>query len=598
MLYGRYRSCPSCQSGLVLESDSNFAKNASGTHFVSSCYPKYCSEGQVYQYNGFGPCPSESCIDRYELKENEKGVANDNGCHPEYNLDPLGICRKCDRIGVEKATLVPSDCVFFYTSRYIDYDFFVYSVGTYSQDQLSEKKYTKGETSTSIPFYETLFGPFSWVRLTYEAVILKEQKIRRIKDCYRFTDSHKDPYGYYLIATQGYYLQEINTIPGLNASKQIANVEPDSPLAKFYCMRTCEAGKYYDFEATYCRKCDIGCSSCTSFETCDVCIPGWNQIQNPNYSTHKIEYRSEEETQKAEGKRVLKPGMCLQGCQLGFFTVPFSGHCQECNKNCLKCSHKMVKHRYGGEENSNKTIDELFEGYCLKCRPLNDKKVKVYTEIPTGRCVESCEGRGQFPATVDYEIDLINTEEKKIEICVTCATLRCKKCEIKNTSLCLECYEEFYGIQDGKCVTFRESTAYTYLILGGIFLGVFSCLLLIVIGVTSILTLGSKKEEESDPEERELLRLNRKKIEQTPEISIKKAALSDSGNVSPHKIEAKSEEKLSLNGNDARQKSMGPQFGEIAEGDEEEKSDEKTIEDRTERNFKTEFDFYVRIFSL
>ena len=348
-------------------------------------------------------------------------------------MDHLGVCRKCHGISIEhpefgpqKARLANSDCVFFW-SVYTESDHFLYSLGHYTNSQLHKRKFIKGETKESTPFFEDYFGKWKWGRLTFEAVVLKEQKFRRVKDCYRFTDSHKDPYGYYLIASQGYFLQEISTIPGLNATQQISNVEADSPLAKFYCMRTCLAGEYYDLEATYCRKCDIGCSNCDSFDTCNVCIPGWNKIQKPEHHTHKIEHSSQEEARRAEGKRVLKPGMCLQGCQLGFFTVPFKGTCKECQKNCLKCSHKMVKHRYGGEENTNKTIVELFEGYCIECRPKNNKNIKVYTEIPTGRCVESCEARGQFATTINYEIEQINSAEKKIDICVTCESLRCKK---------------------------------------------------------------------------------------------------------------------------------------------------------------------------
>ena len=495
MLYGRYRSCWGCHKGLNHPSYEEYAKNTTETVFASACIPKSCPEGQIYHYDSQAEESEQAvCRDPYILSEKEKGVANDNGCHPKFNLDPLGICRNCYKIDIERGSLTPSDCVLFWI-RYMDYDFFVYSIGTYTENQLSQRKFVKGETESEKPFYEDLFGEYNWIRLEFEPVILREQKMRRPKDCYRFVESHKDPFGYYMTAIQGYYLQEISTIPGLNATKQIANVEPNSPLVKYYCMRTCKAGEYYDFESTYCRKCDIGCSSCTSFETCDVCIPGWKKIMSPKYSTHKIEYRSQEETKRAEGKRVLKPGMCLQGCQLGFFTVPFSGHCKECNKNCLKCHQKMVNHRYGGEENSIKTTSELFEGYCVECRSHNDLRQTVYTEIPTGRCLESCTARGQFATSIDYEIEQINSAAKKINICVTCHSLRCKKCEINNTAKCLECYEEFYALEKGKCKTFRESTLFFYLILGSIFLGTFLGLLFILI-IVSWLVGGNSTEGE------------------------------------------------------------------------------------------------------
>ena len=402
---------------------------------------------------------------------------------------------------------------------------------------------------------------------------MKEQKIGRIKDCYRFTDSHKDPFGYYLIASQGYYLQEISTIPGLNATKQIANVEPNSPLAKYYCMRTCKAGEYYDFESTYCRKCDIGCSSCTSFETCDICLPGWNLIENPKYLTHKIEYRSQEETQRAEGKRELKPGMCLQGCQLGFFAVPFKGHCKECNKNCLKCNQKMVKHRYGGEETNNKTMAELFEGYCVQCRPRNEKMVRIYTEIPTGRCLESCTARGQFATSINYEIEQINTAKKKINICVTCQSLRCKKCEIKNTAKCLECYEEFYGLEKGKCVKFRESQLYKSLIIGGIFMGAFFGLLLLFIIITSLMSVDTEGKKKLEEEAKEKIKNQTKKMDGALDILIRKATMGGSRPSSPTKKPKKSGEKVSLIGESNHQRRLGTSFDVIAEQEEE---DDKT----------------------
>ena len=122
MLYGRYRSCRSCQNGLVSQSSSSFAQNASGTLFASKCFPKYCPEGQVYQYNRWASSSKRAiCVNRYELTEDQKGVTNDNGCQPQFNMDPLGICRKCYKIDVDRGSLTPSDCVLFWTS-YMDYD--------------------------------------------------------------------------------------------------------------------------------------------------------------------------------------------------------------------------------------------------------------------------------------------------------------------------------------------------------------------------------------------------------------------------------------------------------------------------------------------
>ena len=70
MLYGRYRSCRGCQYGLIPQSTSTFSKNASGTHFASSCFPKLCPEGQVYQYEREAEAANQAiCINRYELTE-------------------------------------------------------------------------------------------------------------------------------------------------------------------------------------------------------------------------------------------------------------------------------------------------------------------------------------------------------------------------------------------------------------------------------------------------------------------------------------------------------------------------------------------------
>ena len=120
-------------------------------------------------------------------------------------------------------------------------------------------------------------------------------------------------------------------------------------------------------------------------------------------------------------------------------------------------------------------------------------------------------------------------------------------------------------------------------------MGTFSCLLLIVIIVTSILNIGSEKEEDSQEETREESGgKGREKditMDDTLGISIKKA-------MSPRKISGRSHEKLSLIGDSGHERSLGVKNGMNADNEEEKD------EEQTQKNYKTEFDFYVRKFFL
>ena len=197
MYYGRYRNCgdagciPGYENRLNFDSERNetaiqcqkmncqddlimhVAKSGFGG-FVDKAFPQFnksdnqthwTSENNRINFTKIGKhmkMRSELytlyCLEKYELTENEKGVANDNGCSTGFNLDPSGICRVCDYIGYSGIdfNFYPSDCFLWILIPGIWDDTLKYSWFHYNKTLLNKNLYYKGFRGDLL-FYRQLF---------------------------------------------------------------------------------------------------------------------------------------------------------------------------------------------------------------------------------------------------------------------------------------------------------------------------------------------------------------------------------------------------------------------------------------------------------
>ena len=498
MYYGRYRNCGRyrCLSGYDKIEKQNYNyenKSYEEDETLIHCRKKTCEDGLILhvaksdfkgfvdkQFPEFNLNDSENhwkskdgrtsftrvgknlrmrsrldtlyCLERYELKENERGVANDNGCWRGFNLDHSGICRGCGYVEFAGTDVgfYPSDCLLWLQLGKTSEDTLTYSRYHYNKGLLNKKVYYKGFKGDELYyrkiFYEEKSEEGKVTREIHDHIgqfgqyILRESESDLIlKRCYSLSYNQGKSPQYELKALYGYTLSFISKDPTGQASSQIGIFGKNTPLNTFYCRKTCLQGYYYDFNSISCRRCNYGCAVCKKFEECDLCQPGFSKVRKPVYPIHKVDDEM--------------VGQCQIGCQNGFYSRAFDGECSECDGSCLRCIDSLFvfKEKYDQKKNN--------PSFCLDC--LQDSKqsaLKKIINLSTGLCQSGCDQKVSDGSVI---------KENTSEFCHSCGR-GCDDCEIPDTSNCLSCTGEFYFQNETKkCLPLTESTNLRiYLVVG------------------------------------------------------------------------------------------------------------------------------------
>ena len=383
-----------------------------------------------------------------------KGFANDNGCRYNFNKNSLGICQYCHSRS--------SDCLL-YGAEFALFDQYIYNLAEFNYKEINKSyrykdyatlhpwnKIWRKFSSKGIRMNEMLGGRdfnevggsflginnYEWLFRSVETGDLMTNELGNLffyrnqsrmlsNKCY---DIHNNNSGYSVSAKAEYSLANAKD-SGYDISKQKEEIRV-GPLTELLCVKPCLVGYFYEFESISCRKCNMGCGVCASFDECETCNPGYNKIQNT---------RDHQDLQ-VEGFPV---GMCRPGCQPGFYPVRFKGNCRECQKTCLICRDKInievARSKEKGIEN---------DIYCIQCREKNDEGRLLYSDLLTGECVDRCEGFSKFALNITN-----NRTRNSYMACGGCYDPNCEDCqEDIQEGACIRCREGYVVQSDGSCL--------------------------------------------------------------------------------------------------------------------------------------------------
>ena len=251
--------------------------------------------------------------------------------------------------------------------------------------------------------------------------------------CYILKSDPSNAYNYLVSVKAEYSLAKASKYPQYNISKQVYEISNGS-LTDFVCIKECEVGHFYEFESLSCRKCNLGCGVCSSFEECEECIPGYNKKQ---ISQHHGDIQED-----------YPVGFCRPGCQPGFYPVQFNGRCVECPANCRSCRDKK-----GMEVTRSQELGIENMVYCNQCRDKSFEDKILYSELATGECVHRCEGFGT------YINEFVSTKTgRPYRICGKRFDPNCEDCG-KNSGkrACLVCRKGYAMNSDWKCELYWRS---------------------------------------------------------------------------------------------------------------------------------------------
>ena len=454
MLYGSYMQCFNlCQGGF-----EGFSFEDQKRNLLIECRRHTCQDPTqkphlLYFSNEKGDdyIHENKCYEQYRLKEIEKDLASNNGCHPGFNMDNYGLCRECrslyEDLSDEGSTdlnhpknFAVSDCLFFNYFEY-DYDSFGVSIFHYKREMYNESLVYKGYQKEK-KYFKHLFKDTYTLGLSdkvFDAdmaifdqhLVMKGSKNEDLlKSCYLVTYNYKLKPLYSVKTREGYFMEEIKNDKTGQAISQKGLYEETSPLETFYCKKNCPNGFYYDFYSISCRACSYGCAFCIRFDECSKCIPGLKLHFKPKHKIHKI---SEKDIKK-----------CHHGCQFGSYLAAFDGECSECTEKCLECQDSLfiLKEAYKRETDS--------PSYCTKCDEFDSKGSLLYIDFKTGKCIDSCKGSNK------YFKDVNGRGFGMALYCYSCHK-RCQKCSPPLLDQCLECKAGFILTEDKKCLSRMET---------------------------------------------------------------------------------------------------------------------------------------------
>ena len=493
MLYGRYRNCYRSQCEVGFEP---WASNPGQVNYFNcrKVLQKCSEKNQIeaidvsYDKQRDTEVVQSKCMDPYTLKTTEVGTANDNQCQPGFNLDQYGFCRKCyisQKMFNDMARYNSrvSDCLLF--NSFTIFDSYSFSYYRYTFKDYNKLTFFKGVTELEY-FSRDLFDPTK-MKSSDQTVdddddsgdggsgvgqdvserdfyhnehifVMRDTKTSDYKRCYNLVPNSLNSSTYTLRTINGYFLDEITNDPTGQASKQVKLYAESGDLNKFFCSKYCPFGQYYEFDSISCRRCSFKCAKCSKYEKCERCSPGFQLIKQPEHPLHK----------KKEVFNPLLVDTCQLGCQSGFHLRAFNGECRECLPSCISCKDSV----FWGRNNGTRLSDPTF---CLKCNQTDNQGRKLFLSTATGQCITECSGFGRREeiANVSGKVD--------VRFCVECASERCSECTLLNNQYCTKCVNPFI-LNDGRCVAFTETEAYTRLLVAiisivivatGIFLMVF-----------------------------------------------------------------------------------------------------------------------------
>ena len=134
--------------------------------------------------------------------------------------------------------------------------------------------------------------------------------------------------------------------------------------------------------------CNENCKKCSSFETCDECEDGYQNVDgkceklssecHPNCDGCENPSTDDNNQMciKCKGSLLLEKGNCIQKCDQGYYKNDKS--CLECNSNCTTCSKGEEKDKNGVIINQN----------CESC--ISDLNYLIKAKNLPSNCVDEC----------------------------------------------------------------------------------------------------------------------------------------------------------------------------------------------------------------
>jgi hypothetical protein len=373
------------------------------------------------------------CLDKVVLTEDQKKFENDNGCHAGYDkVRPLGYCLPCLNYFNE----FDSTCLYSQAIRdtndltlVLASPFGPLNLANYKYSKLTETISLKGDIETS--YEEVYFSGVDKLGLEEKDLsvskavdnlrieVVKSQLSQSLKKCYKvdrlFLDGLstielvlRQPYEYKV--REKYQLDRMPIEPGLILTEDILKMETH------YCWLNCTKllgdKHFFDYETGSCRKCEEFCIECNNSTHCELCIPGYNPVQDPKYREWKGE----------DIERV-----CLPGCQNGYFVRKYDGNCIECDRDCRVCVD-------GSDTEFGKAEGE--GDYCSVCKEKNDDDEELVLDTVTRVCIPKAS------CTKPIESDEVDVDGEKYnqKYCVGCVE-GCARCVYTNYKKCLECID-------------------------------------------------------------------------------------------------------------------------------------------------------------
>ena len=425
-----------CSDGLIQMDSALLVAQIMINRTYSVCRAKKCLPGQIPHFvdqdvnlRNFKVSKGFHCYPPYPLDEKMKGFANNNGCWPRFNKNYFGVCQFCHSWS--------SDCLLFaasfsLTDRYT-LPAYNYSYDTYNQTVpykdyrlktlngwASYKDYMTSKTKNL-----ALYPDFKFV--------WKFQKKSLSRECYSVEIDESDPFNYLVSTRAEYTLVKVGEAHPYNISQQKEEIF-NGTLSEVMCIKGCRVGFFYEFESISCRKCNMGCGVCTSFQNCSECIPGFSEILP---TEHHIDMQDDRPV-----------GTCIAGCQPGFYARNYNGTCRECPHYCLRCRDKRVL-----ELNRSLELNITNDIYCIQCRPKDDKGKPLYANLTTGECVTRCEGFGTFAKSQNS-----SDGGDSYLVCGKCFDPHCSNCNSSSAEkACIACESGYYLQTDGNCEDFWDT---------------------------------------------------------------------------------------------------------------------------------------------
>jgi hypothetical protein len=411
-------------------------------------FKEFLREGQTYF--------ELACFPYYTLSDELKYYENDNGCQPGYDkYKPLGICFLCPTFYND----FDSSCGLtqFYNLRTYYIDDYLFS--SLSPVSIFNFTYDKLETKFPVKGME-LYGKQSYKHLYFEKsdmISLSQQKVSvayyddmievnavtsqlgRLKTCYVVEVVNEENRQSYQVNVNFPYEFKNRKEYNIEADEVQTGIIPGLRLEEEFCWLNCTEivgpGHFFVYESLSCLQCKDNCVQCRDFESCELCNPGFNIIQQPKFR----ELKNSEKTE-----------VCIQGCQSGFFSRLYDGNCQECSEYCQVCSDASGT-KYG-----------LFTGegdYCWKCKEQDrdGRSLALYSKFRI--CAPSDECQHELrEVVIEFE-----GEEAVQTYCIECEE-GCLECDYMQSDKCLRCDED-YELIASSCVRLKEDNIFENLMI-------------------------------------------------------------------------------------------------------------------------------------